>query len=121
MMIGYMSMPVLDFYRLVQENPFLFAATNEEGPGKWSWWEPAKETPLDEQEIKRTVSRLKAWNVRYFIYHLQLEPIRVKAISEFFLEMAKEGKAVYKDESVIVFRPEDLLLFPHFQPSQEVK
>lgn len=115
MMIGYMSMPVLDFYRLVLQNPFLHAATNEEIPGKWYWWKPPHETPLDEAEIERTVKKLAAWKVRYLVYHPQLDPIRDKTIPQFFVEMAGEGKAVYQDESVIVLRPEDLLSFPEFR------
>jgi hypothetical protein len=85
MMIAYMSMPIFDFYRLVLQNPFLYAASNEEGPGRWSWWKPPREIPLDEPQIERTISKLKSWNVRYLVYHSRLDPIPDKTILQFFV------------------------------------
>jgi len=114
-MIGYMSTPVPAFIRLVQQTPFLYAVSNAHLPGKWGWGEPLNHTPLDETEIARTIEKLKAWNVKYLIYHPHLDPVRDETIPQFFVEMAREGKAAYQDESVIVLRPEDLLSFPEFR------
>jgi hypothetical protein len=113
-MIGYMSVPVPSFMRLVQETPFLYAASNAELPGKWGWGEPRGSRPLDAAEIVRTMEQLRTWNVRYVVYHRDLDPVRDKNLPRFFDAMAAEGRAIYADASVVAITPDVLRAYPQF-------
>jgi hypothetical protein len=113
-MIGYMSVPVPAFIRLVQDTPFLYAASNAELPGKWGWGEPRARRPLDAGEIDRTVERLRSWNVRYVVYHRNLDPVRDERLPRFFDAMAADGRAAYADGSVVAITPDVLRAYPAF-------
>lgn len=115
-MIGYMSVPVPEFMRFVQGEPFLYAASNAHLSGKWFWGNPLGPPPvLDEVEIDRTIGRLRDWNVKYLVYHPHLDPIRDETIPRFFEAMARAGRTLYNDESVIAIVPDDLRSYPAFR------
>ncbi len=113
-MTGYMSTPVPTFIRLVQQTPFLYAATNAELPGQWGWGNPPYKTLLDEAEMGRTIEKLKTWKVQYLVYHRQLVPVRDETIPKFFELLAKDNRAFYQDGSIVVIKPEDLRFFSDF-------